>query len=159
VTNATELDPRIGKRIAAYAMSHLVGTPYVHQGRRPGKHGGIDCFGVLIAAAIEFRLDYFDFRDYDRDVDGTQIEERLSRFCTEVRIKEMRDGDIVLFYIDDYRNPQHFGIVVDDATKFVHARERAAGPSLVKALPFDGADGYWRDRILSVWRYRGWQPS
>ena len=144
----------LGDRIAAYALAELVGTPYVHKGRKPGQQGGIDCFGVLIAAALRFDLKHEDFLDYDRDVDGSLIEERLRVYCDEIDPQDAQDGDVLLFWIDKPSNPQHFGIVCRRGLEFVHARERAAGPSLVKPISIDGADGYWRKRIASAWRYR-----
>lgn len=143
--------------IAADIVAHaetLVGTPYVHHGRRPGVDGGLDCFGVLVDTAQAVGLAHEDFKDYSRDVDGSEIEERLAAYCDRIDPKDVSIGDILLFWIENRRNPQHFGILMPGG--FLHARERLAGPSKVYIQPLDR---YWTERIYSNWRYRWPQQS
>lgn len=150
------IDSNTGRQIAAFAMAHLAGTPYLHQGRVYGPQGGIDCFGILIAIAKRFGFEHKDYLDYSRDVDGSQIEERLEEYCDRVDQKDSRDGDILLFWIETPENPQHFGVVCGKGRYFLHARERMGGPSRVSTCPMTGRVGkVWVDRTCSVWRYRG----
>jgi cell wall-associated NlpC family hydrolase len=140
-----------GGHVAAWVKFYLVGTPYLHQGRKPGEAGGIDCFGVLILPAIHFGLAHHDYLDYDRDVDGSEIEERLAIYCDRVEDGTSLVGDIVLFWIDDPQNPCHFGMIAPHA-RFLHARERMTPEgSVCEEHPLTR---YWHDRIYSIWRYR-----
>ena len=158
------------ERAIVTAVRSFIGTPFQHKGRVPGSDGAMDCFAVLTLTAQLVGLAHKDFLDYDRDVDGSQIEERLARYCdrvcgnpTDAELRRLRPGNILLFWIEDPQNPQHFSILtyVDPPggrgiTKFVHARERM--DSDVSKVQEIALDRFWRDRIVSVWRYK-WHPS
>lgn len=146
---------QFGREVTEFIRAELVGTPFLHQGRVPGPGGGIDCLGVPIAIAREFGIPYEDDREYDHDVDGSEIEEKLARYLERVdpHTDEIREGDLILFWVSDPTNPQHFGVKVGDDL-FAHVREHMHANGRVRETTLNR---YWSERIYSVWRFP-WQP-
>ncbi|MEM7756558.1 MAG: NlpC/P60 family protein [Cyanobacteria bacterium P01_A01_bin.40] len=93
----------------------LVGTPYVHQGRK--KRVGIDCIGVAIYAAQRLGLDVPNIKDYPRDPDG-QMQIRIAQYCPEIKFQP---GALVVQTISAV--PQHCGIISNymDDIGIIHA--------------------------------------
>jgi cell wall-associated NlpC family hydrolase len=81
----------------------LVGTPYLHQGRKAGV--GIDCIGVPIWVASELGLGDFDKADYPRLPDG-QMLDLIESVCSDEIIQA---GVLLVFRIGEAA--QHCGIV------------------------------------------------
>lgn len=89
----------------------LVGTPFLHQGRVAGKHGGTDCVGVLvlIARRLELCAPDFDVTGYNRAPDGSLLE-LLSRYLIPIDYADAGFGDVVAFVVE--KQPQHVGVIV-----------------------------------------------
>ena len=136
--------------IVACARS-WVGTRFHHQGRvkRSRSHrGGVDCLGLLVGVAGELALALAsaDERDYSHQPDHARLRRRLAELLKELPKAHMAPGDIVLLNIAG--NPQHLGIVSDDAQALglIHAYAPA------KAVVEHRLDGWWEARIEAVFR-------
>ena len=90
----------------------LIGTPYLHQGRLPGK--ACDCLGVPILVGAELGLfDHLSFEqkelinraDYRRIPDGT-MGKKIDLICQK---RFLQQGVLLLFKISTVE--QHCGIV------------------------------------------------
>ncbi|MDP3625012.1 MAG: NlpC/P60 family protein [Hydrogenophaga sp.] len=112
------------EEIVAAARSTL-GTPYLHQGRVPGKAGGMDCVGLPVWVACELGLkpQGFDMPGYQRNPDGHSLMRNIRReMAAELTIEETRPGDVIVVSFDRY--PHHVGIAGD---------YRSGGLSLIHA--------------------------
>lgn len=85
-----------------------LGTPFVHQGRIPGK--ALDCAGVLVYIFNGLGLPYSDEIGYPRRPYKGQLEAGLARqpHLKRVAVTELQPGDIVLFRVK--AAPQHIGV-------------------------------------------------
>lgn len=90
------------------ARSYL-GTPFVHQGRKPGV--GLDCAGLIIAVARELGLvaPTFDVSNYAQQPDQRSIVEACDSHLVKVNKREARPSDVIVIAWD--RWPQHLGIM------------------------------------------------
>lgn len=92
----------------------LIGTPYLHQGRVPGRDGGTDCIGVPVMVAWMRKIKplSWDVTGYRRLPDGHTLMTRLrSEMAAEVSQADMQPGDLLV--VDWGRFPHHVGIVGD----------------------------------------------
>lgn len=101
--------PTTPRDVVGFARS-LLGTPFHHQGRKPGV--GIDCAGVpiVVARALSLVPPDFDVADYPAVPDGSS----LRAYC-EAHMKRWpweEPGGVVLVAWKD-GPPQHLGIVAD----------------------------------------------
>lgn len=85
------------------AARKLIGTPYIHQGRKRGI--GVDCIGVPIWIAKELGLGDFNKFNYPRLPDGS-MQARISEVCSDCL---MEPGVLLVFRISSVA--QHCGIV------------------------------------------------
>lgn len=122
-------------RIVAIAREYDQ-TPYIHQGRVKGV--GIDCIGLVICVCKELGLIDFDYFDYDRTPDSSQLMELLEKHCTPTIDPE--PGDILVFRIK--REPQHVGIMTD--LGIIHAYQ-GAGKVVEHSL-----DDWWLKRNVAA---------
>jgi len=90
------------------AWSYM-GTPFGHQGRKPGEL--LDCAGVLICIARELQLcaPDFDVVNYAQQPDKTSIHDACDKYLIPVRRSEMAPSCVVTMEWD--RWPQHLGII------------------------------------------------
>ena len=79
-----------------YTARTLLETPYLHQGRLPGRNGGIDCIGVAIVTCRKLLLlpEDFDYSDYGRDGSG-KLETIVAEYCTP--LTDPTPGALLLF--------------------------------------------------------------
>jgi cell wall-associated NlpC family hydrolase len=98
------------KRIVEQARA-LLGTPFAHQGRVSGPHGGVDCVGaiILIARALGHVSPDFDLSGYTSDPDGTLLP-LLAEHLQPIEPKDAGPGDVAAFVVD--KEPQHVGVLV-----------------------------------------------
>lgn len=90
------------------ATRGCLGTPYHHQGRLVGV--GLDCAGLIQYVAAKVGLKLQDVKVYSRYADGVA----LKKMCDENLIPSGKDplpGDVLLFWIDNPKKPQHLGIM------------------------------------------------
>lgn len=134
----------------AYA---LLGTRFVHQGRKAGV--GLDCIGVVGVIARDRGTPEGAAWEADRSTHayGRQPHPRLfssvERFVDRIPPEDAGLGDIVLTRINE-RDPQHFAIIVKlDPPYMIHA-SNSVGRVVENRL-----DQKWRSRILRAYRYRG----
>ena len=134
-----------GKDIYQVARE-LVGTPYVHQGRK--KNVGIDCIGVPIWVCNRLGLGDFDRYDYSRLPDGKMLEKITEVFSRSVSLDV---GVLLVFKIRSV--PSHCGIVSNykntNALGLIHAWEVA------KKVTEDQLTSSWMNRIVGCFSLPG----
>lgn len=123
------------------AARACLGTPFHHQGRRPGV--GLDCIGLVIVALRAAGFVVRDRKDYARRPDGHSLTQALLDHGA-VPVDEIRSGDILLFRYD--QRPQHVAIATDEA-HLIHSFA-PAGKVVETALGL-----YWRRRLVGVYRF------
>ena len=123
----------------------FIGTPFVHQGRLPGR--ALDCAGLVVAVAQAVGVEYIDQTGYSRSPSGGLLESALDgqpgieRVPTDTRAP----GDVLLMRFSG--DPQHLAILADHT--IIHAYE---APGIV--CEHDLTD-LWVRRIVRVYRFRG----
>lgn len=140
------------RRIVAAARACL-GTPWVHQGRRPGV--GLDCVGLLVAIARALGVAHVDLRAYPRDPTGVLVP-TLRRSLVELPLAMVPQlGDVVVFRIR--REPQHVAVIVDRAgcrhgsRNMVHALRDTPVSRVVEHV-YDAA---WQRRAVHLFTWPG----
>jgi cell wall-associated NlpC family hydrolase len=133
----------------------LLGTPYIHQGRRPySSFGevpfgvGVDCIGLILSVAWSFGVaSGFDFRAYGREPDPDVLRDNLCRFLAEIPVEEAREGDILLFRIR--RDPQHTAFLArrDGEPSMIHAYQN------VGRVVENRLDERWVERITNAYKF------
>lgn len=130
-------------------------TPCVHQGRKAGLRGGIDCIGVVGVIARDRGTPEGLAWEADRSTHAysRQPHPRLyldvERYLDRISPKDAGLGDIVLTRIDQ-KDPQHFAIISRlDPTYMIHASNS------VGRVVENRVDDRWRSRIVRAYRYRG----
>ncbi len=140
-----------------------IGTRFFHQGRRKKSvqsQGACDCLGLIMGVAQELNLNTnlqdnnkriplhaFDSTEYSKVPNGNKIYKRISSILTEVDIKDMQIGDLLLLKIKN--NPQHLAILSDYGELYgiIHTWQDA-GQVLEHSL-----SDYWYKKIFSVFRF------
>ena len=132
------------------AARALIGTPFVHQGRRP--RVALDCAGLVVAVADEVGIAALDQRGYGRRPSNGLLESALDGQPCLARIapSEMQPGDVLLMRV--VRDPQHLAIFAGynpmcESETIIHA-EIGAGKVCEHRL-----DDTWRSRIVRVYRF------
>lgn len=138
-------------------IESMDGVCFHHMGRN--RHG-VDCYGLLIAAAEE--LGIADERLYEvkgyRRLPGTGLlEGNIENFLQKRpynRLQPLHEqarlGDILIFYIDDADNPRHMAVYLgrysDNLNYMMHAdaRQRKVVKTRLDA-------SIWKARLKSVW--------
>lgn len=104
-------------------------TPFVHQGRRKGPTGGIDCIGLVIEVCREVGLveaaglpPGWDHVGYGRFPDSYTPTLALLAYLTPVLRTAMQPGDIALFRTPTGQ-PAHMGFLGDagQPVSLIHA--------------------------------------
>lgn len=123
----------------------MLGTPWRHQGRRPGM--ALDCVGLVVCAARAAGwMEIPDRTDYDARPTGTELLEIVRSCCDEVSPRLHR-GDVVVLWMLDRTHPQHLGIATGDDT-LIHSWTGG------RCVTEDPLDPRWRARIHSTWKRR-----
>lgn len=100
-------------RVVELAES-CIGTPFHHQGRRPGV--GLDCAGLVIWIGAQLGIGYDDDYRYGRNPSGMKMWRLLNTHLQPVQTPE--PGDVI--YIAWARVPQHLGIFAP-GNKLIHS--------------------------------------
>jgi hypothetical protein len=134
------------------AARACVGTPFRHQGRRPGHGGGLDCLGIVRHAGIvtSFIPAEFDFRNYGPFPNADFIARELDRMLDRVigGLEFALDGDVPLFADERW---SHMGVL----------SQEAGTATLIHTTRMDRfciehhLDAEWRRRVRGIWRFRG----
>lgn len=109
------------EQIIAQARTWL-GTSYHHQGRLKKSargSGGVDCLGLVIGVIGELGiqdgngkpLTQADEFNYSMYPERGRLVGSISKHLREVRISEMRVGDVLLFRT--FKDPQHVGLLTE----------------------------------------------
>lgn len=93
--------------IAEVAES-LVGTPFRHQGRRPGV--GLDCVGVVYAACRGAGVQVEDFRSYLRMPSADVLDQEMGKRFRRIEPAAASAGDIIV--IGGKSGGRHVGVIV-----------------------------------------------
>jgi cell wall-associated NlpC family hydrolase len=126
-----------------------IGTPYEHLGRAKG--AGVDCSQHIIAVAValgyvapDFNIPAHAPRPHPR------IFAELTKHLDQIPVEDARPGDILIFCFSlKTRTPQHMGFVTDFGLCHVHPH------SDIARVVEHRLDDYFRERIVSAWRFRG----
>lgn len=119
----------------------MIGTPFLHQGRRPDT--GLDCVGLVIACYERAGFRTSDCRIYRRRPPAALLDAMLQRNGLRAHPPEhARDGDVLTFAFGDA--PRHAGIAAGGGMVHVAWGRPVA---LMRTL----TDGY-RDRLRAAWR-------
>ena len=126
------------------AARDCLGTPFVHQGRIPGR--ALDCAGLVVAVAQAIGVEYIDQTGYSRSPSGGLLEAALDDQPGITRIApfDREPGDILLMRFSG--DPQHLAILAGET--IIHAFE---APGLV--CEHDLTD-LWTRRIVRVYRFK-----
>ena len=132
-----------GNDIVTEARKHL-DTPFVHQGRLPGK--ALDCAGLVVIVARNLGIDLLDTQGYGRNPNGALEAVIAAQTCVDqVPIDQRQPGDILTMRFA--REMQHVAICSGETV--IHSYE-AVGKVCEHRL-----DDVWIRRIVRVYRVRG----
>lgn len=123
----------------------FVGTPFLHQGRTPGR--GLDCLGVMVAVGRALDLFDYDVAGYPRQptTDLPLAPHIAAAGFTPLPLAEAQAGDALLMRI--IRQPQHVALLTD--VGLLHAWLQAG------AVVEHGLDPWWRRRIIAAYAFPG----
>lgn len=143
----TTLDlSKLGPRLDLAARRYL-GVPFLHQGRDPSI--GIDCVGLLVAAARDCGLQELaahDFASYGRDPSNGELEARLrAAFGGPVSCCPL-PGDVVS--VDFKGQTRHVGVIGADGDRLTLIHTYKAPAKVIE----HGLDDKWRKRITGIYR-------
>ncbi len=128
-----------------------IGTRFHHQGRlkKTDTHkGGVDCLGLLIGVARELNLplSQYDEVDYPHYPDTEKLRQKLAGCMQEIKIQDMRMGDVLLLAVDD--SPQHLAIVSELAGELAIIHAYAPARAVVEHV----LDSWWKQRVVAAFR-------
>jgi cell wall-associated NlpC family hydrolase len=120
----------------------FIGVPFRHWGRN---RNGVDCVGLVIAAAHELGITQYEPPPYSRLVDPERLRKQLEQACFEVSFQELEPGDVLLLKVLGL--PVHLGIYTGET--LIHAFETAG-----RVVEVNFSE-YWHDRIEAAFRWKG----
>jgi len=125
------------------AARECKGTPFLHQGRRPGQ--GLDCAGLVRYPAVKLGLidPDDDYISYGREPLPLKMKEQLESRLDPIR--KLEKGCVIWFTV--VKHPQHVAIYTGSG--IIHAVN--FGP---KKVVEHGINSQWTDRIAGLYRYR-----
>jgi NlpC/P60 family putative phage cell wall peptidase len=129
------------------AARRCLGTPFHHQGRRPGV--GIDCIGLIVVALRAAGKSVQDRTDYGRRPDGKSLVAALAAHGAQP-VEHIAAGDVLLFRYDN--QPQHAALATGPDS-MIHS----FAPAGKVVETHIGA--YWRNRLNGVYRFPGQDPQ
>lgn len=121
------------------AARACLGTPFLHQGRRPGL--GLDCAGLVVHALRGAGRDVPDVAGYSRLPHGGLLRQACDSAGLVRVARDPRPGDVLLMRFG--REPQHLAIATDCG--MIHAYERAGRVVEHRISPV------WAARIVAVY--------
>jgi len=124
------------------AARRCLGTPFHHQGRKPGT--GIDCIGLIVIALRAAGLRVHDRTDYGRRPDGKSLVAALTSHGA-VPVTNIEAGDVLLFRYDN--QPQHAALATGPDS-MIHSFALAG--KVVETVIGD----YWRRRLNGIYRFK-----
>jgi cell wall-associated NlpC family hydrolase len=130
-----------GEDMVSKAREYL-GTPFHYGGRLKGV--GLDCGGLLIAAAAEFGVGV-EIPSPPRGAALAVILKALAPCSLPVPLTDLRAGDVLVFA--SRLMPGHCGLLTGEGT-VIHAYD---SPS-VRAVVETPLDARWRARLVGVFR-------
>ena len=69
-------------------LREYIGTPFVHQGRVKGRHGGVDCTGLVVCAAEELDIPITQPKAYHTGDNIEMLETLLHLHCERISSPE-----------------------------------------------------------------------
>ena len=125
------------------AARSMLDTPFVHQGRLPGK--ALDCAGLIITIADNIGVERVDVQAYGRNPFHGLLEATLNDQPSLIRISitDIAAGDILLMRFE--KEPQHIAIFAGQT--IIHSW---SAPGMVVEHRLDDA---WRRRIVGAYRF------
>jgi len=130
-------------QIVAVARRYL-GTRFKHQGRVPGQ--ALDCAGVVVCAARELGLGFYDVADYPRLPQGDALRRHLlSAGLAPIAPHRARPGDVLLMRFE--RDPQHLALMTDRGIIHAHLRLRGVVEHRL--------DDWWQGKIIAAFQFPG----
>lgn len=122
----------------------LVGAHFQHQGRLP--RVALDCWGIVFFAARNAGAAIDDFKGYSLPCDPRVLIEQMERQTEEASIEERHAGQLVVFWFEDRRQPQHMAVLTDrNRMVQIQDGQRASEIEIVPAM---------RGRIFAVRSFR-----
>lgn len=119
-----------------------IDTPFVHQGRVPGR--ALDCVGLLVCALRAHGVPVADESGYKRDPDPPTLRAGLERNgLLRVSRAALRPGDVIWYVMDA---PRHVALYTE-RDSVIHALAR------VGRVTEHGLAGEWLARIRAVYRH------
>jgi hypothetical protein len=116
---------------------------------------GLDCVGLLLAVASDVGYDEapsFDPVSYSRRPDGVTLTSILR--ASLVPVQEVREGNVVAFWIDVSDRPTHVAIIgkhpsIEGEFSLIHSHAR------VRKVVEVTFDSYWRSRVAETYAFPG----
>lgn len=135
-----------------------VGTPYKHQGRRKGPHGGIDCLGFIWGVAREVGFAVQLPANYTEHPNGVQ----LIAGCDDQLVKPERTslapGDIAIFFGWSRDEPSHYALIAsvpgESPTRLTMIHAFSKRQQVVE----HGLDDFWMKRFVTFYEFPGTEP-
>ena len=107
------------KDVVSVARSYM-GTPFAHQGRKPGKGGELDCVGLLVCDLQFLGYPIQDFKAYGRDADPKELLRQLNLYFSLKPSRIISTANVLLFWLTHRTLPQHVAFATGEGT-MVHA--------------------------------------
>jgi cell wall-associated NlpC family hydrolase len=123
------------------AARKCIGTPFHHQGRKPGV--GLDCIGSIVIALQAVGISVHDRTDYGRRPDGKSLITALEEHGAKA-VQDIQAGHILLFRYD--HQPQHVALATGPDS-MIHSFAPAG--KVVETTIGD----YWKRRLVGVYRW------
>ncbi|MEM8799699.1 MAG: hypothetical protein AAGF15_06435 [Pseudomonadota bacterium] len=139
----------LSKRGAIIAAARsLVGTPFRHQGRVPGR--GLDCVGLLIVCARQTGISNYDFRAYHRTPSHGALEKHMSDagLLAIDESEPMLPAQIALMRF--HGAPQHLALL----STIADFPNRSASATLGMIHAWQGAGSVVEHRFDQAWQRR-----
>jgi len=121
------------------AARACIGTPFHHQGRKPGV--GLDCIGLVIVALSAAGIPVRDRADYGRRPDGKSLIAALEDHGAR-KSSAIEAGSILVFRYDG--QPQHVALATG-ADSMIHSFAPAG--EVVETTIGD----YWKRRLTGIY--------
>ena len=122
----------------------LLGTPFHHQGRVPGR--GLDCVGLAVVVAHDLGLSAYDWTGYPRLPQPRLLFAHAARAGFRRKpVERAAGGDLLVMRF--HADPCHVAIATEDARGIVHACARR-GRVVEHRL-----DRRWRERIVGCFLF------